>query len=102
MIRRYQNFGKVKVGQKVQVYLDNYPYEEHGTLAAKVEDFSELPQQGYYRVIISFPQGLKTQYGKMISAQQHLQGQADIITEERRLLERLFDKLKAETFSKTL
>ncbi len=92
-----KNFGKIKVGQKVQVYLDNYPYEEYGTLAAKVEDFSELPQQDKYRVTISFPEGLRTQYGKTISAQQHLQGRADIITEESRLLERLFDKLRAQT-----
>ncbi len=91
-----QNFGKVKVGQKVQVYLDNYPFEEYGTLPATVEDISDLPQHGYYRVIISFPEGLKTHYGNQIPAQHHLQGRAEIITEERRLLERLFDMLKAK------
>ncbi|WPP51757.1 HlyD family secretion protein [Catalinimonas niigatensis] len=92
-----QNFGKVKVGQKVKVYLDNYPHEEYGTLSAIVEDFSALPQQGCYRMVVSFPEGLKTQYGRVIPAQQYMQGRAEIITEERRLLERVFDKLKAET-----
>lgn len=94
-----QNFGKVKIGQKVQVYLDSYPYEEYGSLSAIVEDFSDLPQQGYYRVVISFPEGLKTQYGNQIHTQQHLQGRAEIITKERRLLERLFDKMKAKAHS---
>jgi len=90
-----QNFGKVQVGQRVQIYLDNYPFEEYGVLSAKVEDFSKLPQQGQYRVIISFPEGLNTNYGSMIPARQHLQGQAEIITKERRLMDRLFDKLRA-------
>jgi len=94
-----QNFGKVRVGQSVHVYLDNYPYEEYGILFAKVVDFSGLPQQGFYRVIISFPKGLKTNYGNTISAQPHLQGRAEIITEERRLIERLFDKFRSKLFS---
>lgn len=67
-----QNFGKVKIGQKVQVYLDNYPYEEFGVLSAIVEDFSTLPQQRFYRVVISFPNGLNTQYGKEVPTQQNL------------------------------
>ena len=97
-----QNFGKVQVGQRVEVYLDNYSYEEYGSLPARVEDFSDLPQQGFYRVIISFPEELKTQYGNMIPAQPHLQGQAEIITEERRLIERLFDKLRVNLFTKNI
>jgi HlyD family secretion protein len=94
-----QNFGKVKIGQKVRVYLDNYPHEEHGSITAIVEDFSALPQQSHYRVVISFPDGLKTQFGKVIPTQQHLQGRAEIITEERRLLECLLDKLKAKALT---
>jgi len=97
-----KNFGKVQVGQRVQVYLDSYPFEEYGILPARVEDFSELPQHEYYRVFISFPEGLRTNYGKMIPAQQHLQGQAEIITEERRLIELLFDKLRANTLTKNM
>ena len=97
-----QNFGKVQIDQRVAVYLDNYPYEEYGTLSARVEDFSDLPQQGFYRVIISFPEGLRTHYGNMIPAQQHLQGKAEIITEDRRLIERLFDKLRVNLLTKNI
>lgn len=91
-----QNFGKVQFGQTVQVYLDNYPYEEYGSLSAKIEDFSDLPQQGFYRVIIRFPEGMRTHYGIIVPAQPNLHGRAEIITEDRRLIERVFDKLRAK------
>jgi hypothetical protein len=66
-------------------------------LYAIVEDFSTLPYQSHYRVIISFPNGLNTQYGKEVPSQLHFQGRAEVITEERRVIERLFDKLKAHS-----
>jgi HlyD family secretion protein len=88
------------IGQRVAVYLDNYSFQEYGTLSARIEDFSELPHQGFYRVIISFPEGLKTKYGNLIPARPNLQGQAEIITEEHRLIERLFYKLRANAFTK--
>ena len=89
-----QNFGKVAIGQEVQVYLDNYPYQEFGTLRGVVQNFSDLPQEGYYSVAIAFPKGLTTQYRKTIPFQQQLSGQAEIITEELRLLERFFYQLR--------
>lgn len=64
-----------------------------------MKEFYDLPHQGPYRVIISFPEGLKTQYGKVIPTQQHLQGSAEIITEEGRLLERIFGKLRAKALT---
>ena len=89
-----QNFGKVAIGQEVQVYLDNYPYQEYGTLQGMVQNLSDLPQEGYYSVAITFPKGLITQYGKTILFQQQLSGQAEIITEDLRLLERFFYRLR--------
>jgi len=88
------NFGKVTVGQKVQVYLDNYPYQQYGRIIGRVDNLSSLPKQGHYSVTISFPNGLVTQYNQQIPFQQYLQGRAEIITQERRLLERLFERLR--------
>lgn len=90
-----QNFGKVALGQLVRVYLENYPYQEYGTLQGKVRTISSLPKQGHYHVTINFPEGLTTQYGKEIPFAQQLQGQAEIITEDQRLLERFFYRLRA-------
>ena len=85
-----RNFGKVAIGQRVQISLDNYPHAEYGTLRGTVSSLSALPKQGYYRVIVTFPEGLTTQYSKQIPFTQQLQGRAVIITEDLRLLERLF------------
>ena len=90
-----ENFGKVALMQRVQVYLNNYPYQEYGMLEGTVSNISSLPKQGHYHVTITFPKGLTTQYGKEIPFSQQLQGQAEIITEELRLLERIFYHLRA-------
>ena len=90
-----RNFGKVAVGQRVQVYLENYPYQEYGTLRGTVRSISSLPKQRYYHVTITFPEGLTTQYGKAVPFAQQLQGRAEIITEDLRLLERFFYRLRA-------
>jgi multidrug resistance efflux pump len=85
-----KNFGKVAIGQQVKVNLENYPQGEYGSLEGIVHSISPLPKQGYYRVTVTFPKGLTTQYNKAISFQQQLSGQAEIITADLRLLERLF------------
>ena len=77
------------------MYLDNYPYAEYGALTGTVESISSLPKQGQYHLTITFPEGLVTQYGQTIPFQQQLQGTAEIITEDLRLLERLFYRLRA-------
>ena len=90
-----QNSGKLSEGQRVEVYLDNYPYAEYGALTGIVQSISSLPKQGQYHLTITFPEGLVTQYGQTIPFQQQLQGRAEIITEDLRLLERLFYRLRA-------
>ena len=90
-----QNSGKLAAGQRVEVYLDNYPHAEYGTLTGTVERISSLPKQGQYHLTITFPNGLVTQYDRRIPFQQQLQGTAEIITEELRLLERLFYQLRS-------
>ncbi|MFP4090627.1 MAG: hypothetical protein ACLFT3_09995 [Cyclobacteriaceae bacterium] len=40
-------------------------------------------------VVVSFSNGLLRQYGKMIPFRQNLQGEAEIITKNRKLLERI-------------
>lgn len=90
-----RNFGKVAIGQRVHVYLDNFPHQEYGSLQGTVRSLSGLPKQGYYRVTVAFPKGLTTQYGKEIPFTQQLSGKAEIVTEELRLLERLFYHLRA-------
>ncbi|WP_313387075.1 HlyD family efflux transporter periplasmic adaptor subunit [Chishuiella sp.] len=81
------NSGKVKVGQVVNIKLNNYPYEEFGTLQGKVKTISEMINGDYYFVEVSLPNGLKTSYKKEIKAK-NLVGTGEIITDDLRLTER--------------
>jgi multidrug resistance efflux pump len=86
--------GKVKEGQRVVIKFDSYPYQEYGVVEGKVLQKALLPKNDKaISVRISLPQGLKTSYHKTLKFEQQMQGSAEIITEERRFIERMFDKL---------
>lgn len=89
------NSGKVATGQKVYVYLENYPYTEYGKLEGCVQSISTLPKNGKYLVKVQFPQGLVTTYQKQIRFRQQLQGSAEIVTQDLLLIERIFNKLRS-------
>lgn len=62
-----QNIGKVKIGQKVWVKIDNYPEYEFGMLLASVKNISMTPdQEGNWHLQLNFPKGLTTTYKKNI------------------------------------
>ncbi|CAM1342468.1 HlyD family secretion protein [Tenacibaculum amylolyticum] len=89
------NSGKIEVGQKVHIKLLNYPPDEFGKLNGSVKSISLIPdQEGNYLIDVALPKKLKTTYGKDIEFRQEMQGTADIITEDLRLIERFFYQLK--------
>ena len=90
-----QGAGKVKIGQRVNVRINNFPDQEFGYLIGKIESISSVPTaEGFYVVEIEFPQGMKTNYAKILPITQQMQGKADIITEDLRLMERFFMPMK--------
>jgi len=90
-----QNAGKVSVGQKVFIKLDNYPYQQYGMLIGKVTNFSISPDaDGNYTVFISLPEGTKTSYNRTFQFTQELLGNAEIITENLSVAERMFYKFR--------
>jgi HlyD family secretion protein len=82
--------GKVKVGQAVNIRLSNYPFEQFGMLQGKIESISEVPDKENYTVAISLPKGMNSTHNKLLSFRPQLQGETEIITEDLRLLERVF------------
>jgi HlyD family secretion protein len=101
--------GKVQVGQKVNIRLENFPENEFGILQGKVKNISLVPagsgdisapagQNGagmaYYTIDIELTDGLMTTYHKELPCLPNMQGRADIITEDISLLERFFLPLK--------
>ncbi len=86
-----QNTGKIKNGQKVLLKLDNYPFEEFGMLEGKIITMSSVPdKEGNFYIEISLNNGLNTTYNKKLKFDKELTGTGEIITEELRLIERLF------------
>lgn len=96
--------GKVKVGQTANVKINNYPHDEYGLLKGTVKSISRITnkvqtQNGTddaYLVVVFFPQGMVTNFGKTLPLDFESKGTAEIITKRKRLIERLFDNLKSK------
>jgi len=90
-----QNLGKVKVEQNVNIKLHNYPDYEFGVLKGTVTTISKISNKdGIYTIDVSLPETLITSYNKEIEFKQEMQGVAEIITEDLRLIERVFYQFK--------
>lgn len=96
--------GKVEVGQTANVKINNYPYDEYGLLKGVVKSVSRITnktktQNGEaetYLVMVTFPNGTITNFEKTLPLDFESNGTAEIITKPKRLIERLFDNLKAK------
>ncbi|MFM7858528.1 MAG: HlyD family efflux transporter periplasmic adaptor subunit [Flammeovirgaceae bacterium] len=86
--------GKVKVGQTVNIRVHNYPFEQFGMLQGKIESISDVPEKEKYTVYISLPKGMTSSYNRQLAFRPQLQGETEIITEDLRVLERVFYQLR--------
>jgi HlyD family secretion protein len=92
---RLTGAGKVRVGQKVNLKFANYPYLEYGLVKGEVSRISSVPTNDYYALEVLLPGQLVSTYGKKFDFQQELQGTAEIITDDQRLLYRILNPLRA-------
>ncbi len=89
------NSGKVAKGEKVLIKLDNYRYQEFGIVEGRVQNISLTPDdKGEYYVDIILPHGLKTSYKKNLTFDKELKGNAEIVTQDLRLIERFFYQIR--------
>ncbi len=92
-----QNSGKLKPNQRVNIKLNNYPYQEFGMLHGFVKTISMMPKDNNYAVEVSLPDKLKTSYNKQLEYKEEMQGTAEIITEELTVLNRIFYQFRKMT-----
>lgn len=89
--------GKIEIGQRVNIKLDNYPHMEYGIVTGKVTNISMVPvttdQGAFYTAEIALVNDLVTNYNRELPFNQEMQGVAEIITKDRRLIERLVEPL---------
>ena len=88
-----QGYGKIEAGQKVKIRLDAFPYEEFGLVEGTIKEKAEVSKDGQYWVKIELAQGLETNQAQKLEFSQEMQGEAHILTKERRLLIRISHQL---------
>lgn len=87
------NFGKVKTGQQVLLKFQAYPFEQYGSVMGRIEYINTTPSDSGYLAKVALPNGLTTNYKKPLQYRNGLFAQADIVTENMRLLERFYYNL---------
>lgn len=94
---RIEDFGSsnVKIGQRVNVKLNNYPYKEYGILVGQVDKIITTPASDKYLIHVIFPKGLITSYGKVLIYNPQMKGKAEILTKKQSLLSKIFQEIKA-------
>ncbi|ASK31813.1 HlyD family secretion protein [Chryseobacterium sp. T16E-39] len=89
------NSGKIIPGEKVLIKLDNYRFQEYGIVEGKVQNISlSTDDKGNYYVDVILPKGLKTSYNRTLTFDKELKGNADIVTQDLRLIERFFYQIR--------
>ena len=84
----------MKPGQAANVRFLNFPDTEYGIVRGVVSNISVVPSGDSYTLEIHFPNNLMTTYGSELPFHQEMHATAEIITDDMRLLERLFMPLK--------
>jgi len=90
------NFGKIKEGQEVLLKFQAYPYEQFGSVTGKIEFISSTPTDSGFLAKVILPHGLTTSYNKTLHYQYGLLAQAEIVTENMRLLERFYYNVRKQ------
>lgn len=84
--------GKIKAGQKVLIKLAAFPFEEYGLLNGTVAYRSQVAMDSVFSLEIKLPYQLITNTGYQLPQQPEFDGTGEILTEDKSVLQRLFDK----------
>jgi multidrug resistance efflux pump len=86
--------GKVTEGMTARLHFADFPARQYGIVEGTIQSLSAVPQKDEYTLDIVLPQNLLSTYGKTIPFRQEMQGSAKIVTEDRRVVLRLFDQFR--------
>jgi hypothetical protein len=89
-----RGMGKARVGQKVIIKLDDFPYQEFGMLEGQVQEVYPSLNVRFYRVAVALPKGLESTYKHVFTCKAEMTGTAEIVTADLRLIERAFYGLR--------
>jgi len=91
---KMQRSGKVQPDQPVNIKLSGYPYLEYGMIRGIVKSKSLVPTGDAYVIEIALPDGLTTLYRKKLEFNQNMQGTAEIMTDDLRLIQKIINPFR--------
>jgi hypothetical protein len=86
--------GKIHIGQQVNIKVAGYPYLEYGILQGRIRNVSLVTNNDFYTVEVDLYKGLHSTVNKELRFTGELTGTAEIITENRSLIERISTPVK--------
>jgi len=88
-------FGKIEIGQKVNIKLAGFPYMEYGMLTGRIRSVSLVPDLKGYVAEVELEKGMTSSYKENLKFIQQMDGTAEIVTKELRLIYRFINPLRA-------
>ena len=86
-----QNFGRLRVGNLVLIKFSSYPAHEFGLVTGRVAYISDVPgRNGTFLTKVQLPQGLRTNYGRVLTYRDGMTAQAQVVADDTRLIEKVF------------
>lgn len=91
--------GKIQEGQQVNIELDDYIKKEYGMVKGNVRSISDVGTKladgiFAYKIYVDLPEGLRTKSEKPMTFRHNMTGKAEVITEDVRLISRIFNEIK--------
>lgn len=90
------NSEKVKTGQEVLLKFQAYPFAQYGIIRGKIDHIKTEPNDSGYLAKIILPKGLTTNYNNTLRYRNRMVAEADIITENMRLIDRFLINTKKQ------
>jgi multidrug resistance efflux pump len=85
-----QNFGRLRVNNPVLIKFDSYPAQEFGLVTGRVVYISDVPSKnGTFLAKVALPQGLRTNYGKLLTYRDGMTARAEVVADDNRLLDKV-------------
>jgi len=90
--------GKVHEGQDLTINLDSYPMYEYGLLHGAVASVAAVGNESGFVTRVQLREGMLTDQRIELRFRQGMEGNANVVTQERRLLERVFSQIAEALF----
>jgi HlyD family secretion protein len=88
-------FGKIEIGQAVNIKLSGFPYMQYGLLKGRIYSLSQVPGEGGFSADIELTGGMTSTYSEKIRFIHQMDGTADIITKDIRLINKFLSPVRS-------